>query len=118
MIKHFNLDIVEKELNSVLSFVFDKNLMSNKYLLNINFPSDKHTVSKGIKLATEYKREFGEFLKKTDDGYIVDRNKDEVFPSIIDDSYLVENGYIAISPLKASLYSSNGFEELKNKLNK
>ena len=109
-------EIVENELDKVLSMVFDMKLYSKDYVLNINFPIMDYKKSKGYKVAIQGVKRFKTaFVKSEDDRYI---NTDSAI--IYDerentDVYLANNGYTTFVPLKVEQTSYNHLEELNKK---
>lgn len=94
-------DVLEKELESTLTYILSNQIYSKDYTLNVNFPREKFGKSKGIKL-TEldyYKFDFSP---------IIDGNRYHPRRSYIEDKNLKEgtdtwayiNGYTSISKIK------------------
>lgn len=104
-------DIVKKELGKVLDYIFNNELLSKDYMLNVNFPKEK---SKGIKLTSMHpaKIEYEFFL--CDDGTYSYRRK-----GVFDDAkrgsdvYAVMHDYISITPLRMNLFKEKDLEKLK-----
>lgn len=110
----FNFDLVKEHLDEVLKFIFDKDLLSTEYLLNVNFP--KGDVVKGIKLASIYYCKHGDTYVKEGNRYRAYRHLQDNFDDQPDtDCYLVNHGYIAITPLSKTNYHPSLLEEIKNK---
>lgn len=111
----FNFDLVEEHLDEVLDYIFKNNLLSTEYLLNVNFP--KGEVVKGIKLAPLYCCEHGDiYLKEGDNEYRAHRHFQEDFDDEPDsDCYLVNHGYVSITPLSKTNFHKSVLEEIKNK---
>ena len=109
----FNFDIVNQHFNEVFKYILDKKLLSQEYLLNINFPLGDEI--KGMKISTLYYRDDKYFFIKKEDGYNAYRNCQTDFSDDKEsDCYLVNNGFISITPLNKSYFSKEIYENLKN----
>ena len=110
----FNFDIVEKHFDEVFKYILDKNLLSKEYLLNVNFPLGDEI--KGIKISTLYYRKDDYFFLKKEDGYHAYRTCQSNFSDDQEsDCYLVNNGFISITPLNKSYFSKEIYDSIKNK---
>lgn len=110
----FNFDIVKEHFDEVFKYILDKNLLSKEYLLNINFPLGDEV--KGMKISTLYYRNDKYFFLKKEDGYNAYRNCQTDFSDDKEsDCYLVNNGFVSITPLNKSYFSEEIYENLKNK---
>lgn len=108
-----HLDIVRKEIDTVLNYILEKNLISKGICLNVNFPLKEFKESKGIKI-TNVGHKNDEFYYWIVDGkYYTDRH--EYFDSKDEDSdvYAIKNGYISISPLSNTLFSKETYIKMK-----
>lgn len=109
----FNFDLVEKHFDEVFSFILNKNLLSNEYLLNVNFPvGDK---VKGIQITKQHTpsiKYFFEYLKDT-----VQDNRTSVVEGAKrgTDVYAVFHDIVSITPLQINQFSLKGYKELKRK---
>ena len=109
----FNFEIVEEHFDEVFTYILNKELLSNEYLLNINFPLGEEV--KGIKISTLYYRNDDYYFVKKEDRYWAYRNCQTNFDDDKNsDCYLVNNGYVSITPLNRSYFSN----DLYHKLNK
>ncbi len=112
-----NFDIVEKYFDEVMKFILDHDLMSEKYILNINFPLGEEI--KGIALGHQFDRKDEDYIAPYEDGYQSFRRIPEDYSSDPDsDCYQVRNGIVSIVPLKKVLYQESLYEELLKKINK
>jgi 5'-nucleotidase len=106
-------DIAKKELNRALDFIFENQLLSKDYLLNVNFPARNFKRSKGIQITDLGFRQTRHFYVE-EDGYYVTKRKflNETFEEGTD-LYAVFNGYISVSPLKFANQTEQGLKELR-----
>ena len=111
----FNFEIVDKYFIDVFEYILNNNLLSDEYLLNVNFPLGEEV--KGYKLSSLYykKHQYRYYYSKEEDGYHAYRTlltdySDE--PN--SDCYLVRHGYVSITPLNKSYFS----KELLQKINR
>ena len=110
----FNFDLVDQHFDEVFQYILDKKMLSNEYLLNINFPLGEEI--RGIKVSTLYYRKDDYFFLKKEDGYHAYRNCQTDFSDDKEsDCYLVNNGYVSITPLNRTYFSQEIYEKLKNK---
>lgn len=111
--------IVRDEIDAVLKFIFQNDLISASYVLSVNFPTKEHLKSKGYRLATLGKRvdDIG-WQKIADDTYLPHREvnydnvKKESEPS---DNDLCREGYVVFTPLTSSLFAEKSYQTLKEK---
>ncbi len=98
-----NNDVVRKEINKVIDFIFEHDLLSTEYILNVNFYKREMKECKGI-LITEVG-----IKKKTRRPYNYnDEQKTDV--------WAMKNGYISITPLKLGNGDGVLVDELSRKL--
>ncbi len=111
-----NFVIVEKNFDKIFKHLLDKNLLSNKYLLNINFPYGEEI--KGIQISTLYYKvhQYDYFFEKEEDGYHAYRNlKTDFSDDINSDCYLINHGIVSITPLNKFYFSKEIYDEIKNR---
>ena len=109
--KENDFDTVKNNFDLMWKFITENNLISNEYLLNINFPRGE---VKGIKLASEYYRKDDNYFTKTEEGYYAYRYLDDLSNAPKDsDCYIIKEGYIAVTPLNRSYYSDSLLSKLK-----
>lgn len=95
-----NFEIVEKYFKDVVSYVKEKELLSDQYLINVNFPLGSEV--KGIKETHIYYRKEVTSYKKVDDNMYQAYRKlhDEDCNDINSDVYAINNGFISITKMK------------------
>jgi 5'-nucleotidase len=106
----------KKDLPKVLDFIFNNNLLSNRYLLNVNFVAKDFKKSKGILITDLGFRPTEHYYVNEGDYYKTKRNFStfEFVPET--DLFAVNNGYISITPLKFANQTEHGLKELRNKV--
>ncbi|MFA7076221.1 MAG: 5'/3'-nucleotidase SurE [Candidatus Izemoplasmatales bacterium] len=107
---------VKKDLSKVLSYIFENDLISNKYMLNVNFVSSSFNKSKGILITDLGFRPTQHYYVSEGDHYTTKRNFSayEFVPET--DLYAVNNGYISITPLKFANQTEYGLKQLRKKV--
>lgn len=110
----FNFDLVEKYFDEVFSFILDKQLLSNEYLLNVNFPlGDK---VKGIRITKQHTPSIKYFFEYSKD------TVQDTRTSVVEDAkkgtdvYAVFHDLVSITPLQINQFSLKAYKELKRKL--
>ena len=108
--------VLEDSFDEIWEFITKHNLLSNKYLLNINLPRE---TSKGIRFGKLYYRnDFYYFEKKNDEYYALrDVEKTDNMP-LDADCRLVKDGYICITPLTRVPFDENLYQVLLKKVEK
>ena len=98
-----NFDLVEKYFDEVYKYILDNKLLSNRYMLNINFPyGDK--VDKIKQTHLFYRAETTYFDKVGDENYYALRQlHDEECPDEDSDVYAVHHNIVSITKLARSL---------------
>ena len=107
----------ERDLEMVMDFILANDLMSEDYMLNVNFLSRKHENSKGIVITDLGFRDAEHYYLRQENGTYKNRRK--FTPHVFEkgtDLWAVEEGYISITPLKFANQTSAGLEELKRKV--
>lgn len=110
-----NFEIVERYFDEVLEFILNKDLLSDKYLLNVNFP--KGDVVEDIKLSSLYYNleQYEYFFTNEEDGFHAHRRLLTDFSDDKEsDCYLVNHSIVSITPLNRSYFH----EELLRKIKK
>ena len=113
---HHNTDFkeVEEYFDKVWDYINKNKLISNEYLLNINFPDSE---VKDISLGSLYYRHDQNYFTKLEDGYWAYRNMQEDFSDDKNsDCYQVKHGIISIVPLNRTYYQKEILEKLQNKM--
>ncbi|MFW5794668.1 MAG: 5'/3'-nucleotidase SurE [Bacillota bacterium] len=107
----------KKDIKKVLNFIFDNDLLSKKYLLNVNFVAKNFKKSKDIMITDLGFRPTRHFYVKEDGFYVTKRNfLNEDFKEGTD-LFAVNEGYISITPLKFANQTQMGLNELRKKVN-
>lgn len=113
-VKHF--DIVEKEFDDVFNYLVDNKLISNKYILNVNFPTKLYESSLGIRFTKQYIRKDTFYYQEKDGLIFVDRYEDKESGNSDCDVYAIRNGLISITPLKMTSFDNDLFIQLNEKI--
>lgn len=106
-----------------LDYIFSRDLLSNEYYLNVNFPLHTYEKEKGILLTRLFIRRSTYTLEVIDEN---DRlfhlrrhhNDEEVFDDNSYDVSAIHNGYISITPMGVSTYRDEYLDDLKKRNNK
>lgn len=106
----------KKDLDYVMNYILNKDLLSERYLLNVNFIRKSVKKTKGIMITDIGFRPMEHYYTKEDDHYIAKRKHLEFDPPMDTDVYAVRNGYISITPLKFGNQTEHGLQELRNKV--
>ncbi len=111
---HFRL--AKKDLAKVMDFIINHDLLSTKYLLNVNFPARDFTKSKGILVTDLGFRPTEHYYVADGDHYTTKRRfvNFEFEPET--DLFAVNNGFISITPLKFANQTEQGLKELRKKV--
>ena len=110
---HF--DIVEKELKDTLGYVINNDLPKNGTVINVNFPLNQYTESKGIKFTYQGKRIFSAKFRHDNGKYWQEGNWIKVENYEGSDVCAVTDGYISISPIKLDRTDYDYLENLRKK---
>jgi len=113
-VKHF--EIVKNEFHTVMKYILKHKLISNEYILNINFPSIEYNKSKGIKLTKQYFRKDDFYYEIKDGLYFLDRYEDKFGGDEDCDVYCARNGFISITPIHATSFNLETYKKLKEKI--
>jgi 5'-nucleotidase len=93
--------ILEEELEKTLKYIFDNELLSSEYTLNVNFPREKFEHSKGIKHTSVYYQVFE--YKPVVEGNKYMPNRQFVMGQHLPentDAWAYKEGYTSISKIK------------------
>lgn len=110
----FNFELVDKYLDEVLHFIFLNKLISNRYLLNVNFPAGD--VVKDIKIGKLFIRNDHRYYLKKDDEYHTQRDTQKEFMQKNTDCYQVNNHIVSIVPLSFTYFKTNQYNYLLKKV--
>lgn len=112
------LNSFKDELDDILSFIFDNDLLSNEYTLNINSQTSKHEKSKGIKICRQGKKRFKSYYKPISDGLYKTSYEEITYDTDYDtDVFLSNEGYITIVPLRVDQTNYDALKCIKEKTN-
>ena len=104
---------IKQYFDQVFDYINRHNLLSEEYILNINFPFDE---VKGISIGKLYYRNDENFFTKKQDGYYAYRKMDDEYNDKDTDCYQINHGIISIVPLGKTLYNDSNREELLKKI--
>lgn len=111
-----HLPQAKKDLDKVMSFILEYDLLSKNYMLNVNFVSGKFKKSKGIMITDLGFRPTRHYYVEEDDHYVTKRHfLDEKFTEETD-LYAINHGYISITPLKFANQTQRGLKEIRKKV--
>lgn len=107
--------LVDKYFDDVFDFVLKHNLLSNEYMLNVNFPISGDV--KDIKLAKQcYQKANLYYLKNDNDEYIAKRVLiPEEYPKD-SELYMINHNIVAITPLGRDYFNINIYNKLKKEI--
>lgn len=106
-----NFDLVDKYFDDVVDYIIKYNLISNQYLLNVNFPLGE--IVKDIRISREYYRKDTHFFAKEEDGYHAYRKLQSDFSDDKDsDCYHIHNGIVSIVPLGKTYFANDLYQEI------
>lgn len=106
-----NFAVVEKYGEEVIDYIFQKQLLKNDIILNVNFPSSEDV--KGIFLTQQHFRKVSYTYTFEEDNVCSNRQIEDDGNCLNLDTVAVKNGYISITPLKRTSYSDNLLKEMK-----
>ncbi len=106
----------KKDLDYVMNYILNKNLLSDKYLLNVNFVKKSLNKTKGIIITDLGFRPMEFYYIKEGEHYLSRRRHLEYTPEEGTDLWAARNGYISITPLKFGNQTEYGLKELRNKV--
>jgi 5'-nucleotidase len=94
-------EIIKNELKTTLDYIFDKNILSKEYTVNVNFPREKFGQSKGILEGRTYHRQHKYSPKLTETTFSPNRSFsiDSSCPKDTD-IYAYHKGYTSICKIK------------------
>ncbi len=113
-----DFDHAKKDLDYVMNFILNKNLLSDKYLLNVNFVRKTIKKTKGIMITDLGIRPTEYYYEREGEYFISKRNHLPFEPEEGTDIYAIRNGYISITPLKYGNQTEYGLRELRNKVSR
>lgn len=111
-------DRVKKYVSQTLRYLFDKELFSDEYYLNVNLHADG-TDFKGIRLTKLYLRILSKYtLAKTDEQRykVTHVHDDDVYDNDDYDVSAVHNGYVSVTPVSLTCFKEEFFNKVKTKI--
>lgn len=109
-----NFETLKNNFEDVWGYIEKYSLLSNRYLLNINFPRQ---TPKGIKLGRLYYRRDRYYFINDEQGFLAQRDLQNYLDMPEDaDVRQVEEGYISIVPISRKPFDDRYLEELKQKV--
>ena len=93
-------------------------MLSDKYLLNVNFIKKSLKKTKGILITDIGHRPMEYYYVKDGNHYTSRRKFMEHDPEEGSDLWAIRNGYISITPLKFGNQTDYGLRELRNKVSR
>ena len=111
---NFNFDIVENYFDEVFDYILENNLLNLEYMLNVNFPNGDKVL--GIKRSSLYYAKHQSYYVKENGKYYVHRIYQEDFSDEPNsDCYLVNHGYVSITPLSKTCFHQSVLDKIKSK---
>ena len=105
----FNYDLVEKYFDYVMDYILNNNLISDSYLLNVNFKI------KGIQITKQHTPKIDYFFDVYED-VVVDRRTDvRKDAKKGTDVYAIFHDYVSITPLQINQFNEKFYKEVKRK---
>lgn len=109
-------EIVDKELDSLLDYIFKRKLYSKEYVLNVNFPTSANKNSIGYRFCKQGIKNFmSTFIKIKENQYIESGSNISYDTRKDTDVYLSHKGYITFVPLQIEQTNYDALEALTNK---
>ncbi|HEY8365233.1 MAG TPA: 5'/3'-nucleotidase SurE [Haloplasmataceae bacterium] len=109
-------DVVIKEIDSVIKFIFDNDLLGNDYLLSVNFPRKGFEESKGILITDLAIRPFNIKITQQENEITFERVFSEYQYIEDTDIWAYKYGYTSITPLKLGNGDSTIVANLKKRV--
>ena len=118
MERNFYEQEVANEIQKTMDYVLQHDLLSNQYLLNVNFPNAPFLQSKGILLTKQYLRTFQYESKYNEEKnkVLLERHLQEETNDITYDVAACKNGYTSITPLKMTRFCNGLLKKLQEKI--
>lgn len=106
---------ITKFTSLAMDYILDNNLLSNRYFLNVNYPTPEYQEAKGVKVTKLFYHNipYGVF-ELTSSHFKGTR----VMEDTLDESYdlgAINNGYISICPLSTSNFNEEIYKQVVNK---
>jgi 5'-nucleotidase len=109
--------VVREHFDHVFKYIIDHDMLSDRYMLNVNFPSRDFNTVKGIKVTELGFRPVNHFYEKNGDHHYTSKRRFLPFDFIEGtDLHAVRNGYVSITPLQFTNHTDEGLTELRKKV--
>lgn len=109
-----DFSMAQKYIKNIVSYLIAKNLVSEDYVLNINFPNYKFKEPLGIKFTVQgHHKHRPVFMKKTFNRYLPVYQKYDIKEETNSDVYCYKNGIISITPVFEDRSRSEFSEKLE-----
>ena len=103
-----------EHFDEIWEYITKYNLLSEKYILNVNLPKGQF---KGIAIARLFYRKDRYYYEQKKDEYYALRDTQEYLDMPEDcDCRLVKEGYVVITPVSRAPFDESQYEELKKKV--
>lgn len=109
-----NMIVFQNNFDIVFKYILDNDLLSQKYVLSVNFPNSNKV--EGIKVASLCERNDTTYFEKNDAGYVASRDINKDYKSEDDDWYCFNHEIVSIVPLSRTLYIKENLDILKSKI--
>lgn len=109
-----DFSIVEKHFDEVWEYINKHNLISDEYILNVNFPWGSE--AKDIRIAKQYHQEIHQYYEKDEEGNYYAKRVflPHTYPKN-SETYMMLNDIVSITPLNVNLFSETIYNEVKKK---
>lgn len=105
---------VSKFTSLALDYIFQNNLLSDQYFLNVNFPKGSFVDIKGIKITKLYYQNIKYDTKIYQNGqFLSTRTLDESTQDLVFDRGCFNSGYISITPMGQNIFKEEIYNLLK-----
>lgn len=108
-----NFEIVDKYFDSVISYIFDRNILSTSHMLNVNFPLGNEV--KDIKISKLYYRKDHKYFISSNNEFFATREVEKEINDIESDCYMINHATVSITPLSGTYFNIDLYNTIKNK---
>lgn len=108
---------IKEYIPKVLKYLFERDLLSDEYYLNVNIPLD-NVAHKGIRITKLHLRYLSKYTltELGNDEYVVKHiHDDDIYDNDDYDVSAVHNGYISVTPVAFTSFQEEFYDKLKNK---
>lgn len=97
---YHDFSMAQKYIKNIVKYLIDKDLVSNEYVLNINFPSHEYQEPVGVKFTIQgHHKHRPVFKKKSFNRYLPIYQKYDIKEEKNSDVYCYKHGIISITPV-------------------